>query len=110
MEDVAGADNRGQSSRSAIPFSRRPSLFGEAEITASADDDVVEEGNAQYSARFHEARGESPVLGRGSRVPARVVVPTDDSRRPLPDGGAENLSRIDRGARQRTPRYGHFAE
>lgn len=85
------------------------SLAKAYESLPTPQDEMVDQRNPQEPSRLDEPSREGKVLGARLRVPARVVVGHDDCRRPLPDSRPEDLSGVDEGAREGTPRDLHEA-
>src|SRR5438093_1444596 len=70
----------------------------EGDEAVVAEDDVVEELNAEESAALVEAEGDAAVFGAGAGVAAGVVVDDDDGGGAGDDGVFEHLARVDEAA------------
>ena len=60
-------------------------------VSLLAEDQVVEQLDAQQFPRLSQSPRDVPVISGGLEVAARVVVGHDDGGRPLSDGFAEDL-------------------
>src|ERR1019366_2568589 len=83
--------------------------FGEREVPAPPDHDVVGHGDVQQTARGHELRRDRTVGRAGRRISARMVVHQDDRRGALGDRLAEHLARMDERRIQDAARDGDIA-
>src|SRR5712671_5962167 len=70
------------------------SRLREAYVASPSDNNVVLHGYVEYFARLHQLFCYYPVVGRGCRIPARMIVDQDDSRCPLGDRFPEDLTRM----------------
>src|SRR2546425_493537 len=86
------------------------SEFSEAGVLAIADDNMVEDGNADQRPRCRQLLGDLLVVVAGGRVSRRVVMHQNDRGRAVPDGLLEHLARVDLRRAQPANRHGRHSD
>src|SRR2546428_258806 len=86
------------------------SEFSEAGVLPIADDNMVEDGNADQRPRCRQLLGDLLVVVAGGRVSRRVVMHQNDRGRAVPDGLLEHLARVDLRRAQPANRHGRHSD
>jgi hypothetical protein len=75
--------------------------FSEAVVSAVADDDVIQDVNAEQSACSCESSSDCQIVGRRSRIAGRVQMTNNDGCCVGQQGGGEHSARFDQGGVER---------
>ena len=83
----------------------QPALIGKADIASVADDEMVEDPNAQDFSCGHQSRRQDTIFLAWRRITAGMVVQEYHRRRRFFYRESEDFTRVDNAERQATFRY-----